>query len=73
MPRLEDVRWAREAPTFLFSGTYVAARRHHTLMVLIRTEGVWPLWFVGVGFWFTRRYSGWFLLALGLDVLLSRT
>jgi 1,4-dihydroxy-2-naphthoate octaprenyltransferase len=35
-------------------------------------EGVWPLWFVGATFWFTRRYGGLFLLGLVLDVLLSR-
>ena len=35
-------------------------------------EGVWPLWFVGAAFWFTRRYGGLFLLGLILDVLLSR-
>jgi 1,4-dihydroxy-2-naphthoate octaprenyltransferase len=35
-------------------------------------EGVWPLWFVGVTFWFTRRYSGFFLIGLVLDVILSR-
>lgn len=35
-------------------------------------EDVWPLWFVGVAFWFTRRYSGFFLLGLVLDVLISR-
>lgn len=35
-------------------------------------EGVWPLWFVGVAFWFTRRYSAFFLVGLGLDVLVSR-
>lgn len=34
--------------------------------------GVWPLWFVGVAFWFTRRYSGFFLLGLILDLLVSR-
>lgn len=34
-------------------------------------EGVWPLWFVGVAFWFTRRYSGFFLVGLVLDVVLS--
>jgi 1,4-dihydroxy-2-naphthoate octaprenyltransferase len=34
--------------------------------------GVWPLWFVGVAFWFTRRYSGFFLIGLALDVLLSQ-
>jgi 1,4-dihydroxy-2-naphthoate octaprenyltransferase len=35
-------------------------------------DDVWPLWFVGVAFWFTRRYSGFFLLGLVLDVLFSR-
>ena len=35
-------------------------------------DGVWPLWFVGVTFWFTRRYSGFFLIALVLDVMVSR-
>ena len=35
-------------------------------------EGVWPLWFVGVAFWFTRRYSGFFLVSLILDVVLTR-
>ena len=35
-------------------------------------EGVWPLWFVGVTFWFTRKYSGYFLLGLVLDVVLSK-
>jgi 1,4-dihydroxy-2-naphthoate octaprenyltransferase len=35
-------------------------------------DGVWPLWFVGVAFWFTRRYSGFFLIGLALDVLLSQ-
>jgi 1,4-dihydroxy-2-naphthoate octaprenyltransferase len=35
-------------------------------------DGVWPLWFVGAAFWFTRRYSAFFLLGLVLDVLLSR-
>ncbi len=35
-------------------------------------ENVWPLWFVGVAFWFTRRYSGFFLLGLILDVVLSK-
>ncbi len=34
--------------------------------------GVWPLWFVGVAFWFTRRYSGFFLLGLGLDLLVTK-
>ncbi len=34
-------------------------------------DGVWPLWFVGVAFWFTRRYSGFFLIGLVLDVLVS--
>ena len=31
-------------------------------------EGVWPLYFVGVAFWFTRRYGAFFLLGLALDV-----
>ena len=35
-------------------------------------EGIWPLWFVGAAFWFTRRYSAFFLVGLVLDVLLSR-
>jgi 1,4-dihydroxy-2-naphthoate octaprenyltransferase len=34
--------------------------------------GVWPLWFVGVAFWFTRRYSGFFLLGLLLDVAVTK-
>ena len=34
--------------------------------------GVWPLWFVGVAFWFTRRYSGFFLLGLVLDLLFTK-
>ena len=34
-------------------------------------EGVWPLWFVGAAFWFTRRYSLFFLVGLVLDVMLS--
>ncbi len=35
-------------------------------------DDVWPLWFVGVAFWFTRRYSGFFLLGLVLDILITR-
>ena len=35
-------------------------------------EDVWPLWFVGVAFWFTRRYSAFFLLGLILDVVFSK-
>ena len=35
-------------------------------------DDVWPLWFVGVAFWFTRRYSGFFLLGLLLDVLITK-
>jgi alpha-ketoglutarate-dependent taurine dioxygenase len=34
-PQLENVRRAREAPTFLFSGAYVEARRRHAPMMLI--------------------------------------
>lgn len=33
--------------------------------------GVWPLWFVAVTFWYTRRYGALFLLGLVLDVSLS--
>ena len=35
-------------------------------------EGVWPLWFVGAAFWFTRRYGALFLLGLILDVVVSK-
>ncbi len=35
-------------------------------------EDVWPLWFVGVAFWFTRRYSAFFLIGLVLDVVASK-
>jgi 1,4-dihydroxy-2-naphthoate octaprenyltransferase len=35
-------------------------------------DEVWPLWFVGVAFWFTRRYSGFFLLGLLLDVVITK-
>lgn len=35
-------------------------------------EGVWPLWFVGAAFWFTRRYGALFLMGLVLDVVASR-
>jgi hypothetical protein len=35
--QLEDVRRDREAPTFVFSGAYVAARRRHGPMMLIST------------------------------------
>ncbi len=38
----------------------------------ILPEGVWPLWFVGVAFWFTRRYSAFFLVGLLLDVAITR-
>jgi len=34
-------------------------------------KGVWPLWFVGVTFWFTRRYSGYFLIGLIADLILT--
>lgn len=34
-------------------------------------EGVWPLYFVGIAFWFTRRYGAFFLVGLVLDVALS--
>jgi len=35
-------------------------------------EGVWPLWFVAVTFAYNRRFGAWFLLALVVDVALSR-
>ena len=35
-------------------------------------KAVWPLWFVGVTFWYTRRFGGLFLLGLVADVILSR-
>jgi 1,4-dihydroxy-2-naphthoate octaprenyltransferase len=35
-------------------------------------KGVWPLWFVGVTFWYTRRVGGLFLLGLVADVIISR-
>ncbi|MBJ22146.1 MAG: prenyltransferase [bacterium] len=35
-------------------------------------EGVWPLWFVAAAFWFTRRYGGFFLVGLVLDLVLTR-
>ena len=35
-------------------------------------KGVWPLWFVGVTFWYTRRFGGLFLAALIADVIISR-
>ena len=35
-------------------------------------EGVWPLWFVGAAFWFTRRYGAFFLLGLVIDVIITR-
>jgi 1,4-dihydroxy-2-naphthoate octaprenyltransferase len=35
-------------------------------------KGVWPLWFVGVTFWYTRRFGGLFLLGLVADVIITR-
>jgi len=35
-------------------------------------EKVWPLWFVAVTFWYTRRFGGLFLVGLIADVILSR-
>jgi 1,4-dihydroxy-2-naphthoate octaprenyltransferase len=34
--------------------------------------GVWPLYCVASVFWYNRRFGGWFLLALLLDVAVSR-
>jgi hypothetical protein len=36
--QLEDVQQSREAPTFLFSGAYVAARRRHGPMMLMHGQ-----------------------------------
>ena len=35
-------------------------------------KGVWPLWFVGVTFWYTRRFGGLFLVGLVADVIITR-
>jgi hypothetical protein len=35
----EDIRWGRGAPNCLIPGAYVAARRRHTLMILIGSDG----------------------------------
>jgi 1,4-dihydroxy-2-naphthoate octaprenyltransferase len=35
-------------------------------------DGIWPLWFVGAAFWYTRRFGMFFLLGLVLDVVVSR-
>ena len=35
-------------------------------------RSVWPLWYVGVTFWYTRRFGGLFLAALIADVIISR-
>ena len=34
-------------------------------------RGVWPLWFVAVTFWYTRRFGIFFLVGLVLDVAYS--
>jgi 1,4-dihydroxy-2-naphthoate octaprenyltransferase len=34
--------------------------------------GVWPLYCVATTFWYNRRFGAWFLLALVLDVAVSR-
>jgi len=34
--------------------------------------GVWPLWFVAQTFWYNRRFGAWFLLALVVDVAVTR-
>ena len=41
-PQLEDVRRGREAPTLVLSGTYVAARRRHAPVMLVRIGGEQP-------------------------------
>ena len=35
-------------------------------------RGVWPLWFVGIAFWYTRRFGMYFLAGLVLDIVLTR-
>jgi len=35
-------------------------------------EGVWPLWFVGAAFWYTRRFGTFFVVALLADLAISR-
>ena len=34
-------------------------------------KGVWPLWFVGITFWYNRRFGMFFLVALIGDIVLS--
>jgi 1,4-dihydroxy-2-naphthoate octaprenyltransferase len=34
-------------------------------------EEVWPLWYAPQAFDHTRKFSGWFLLALLLEIYLS--
>ncbi len=33
---------------------------------------VWPLWFVAAAFWYTRRFGGFFLLGLVIDIALVK-
>ncbi len=35
-------------------------------------RGVWPLWFVGAAFWYTRRFGMFFILGLVLDIIIAR-
>jgi hypothetical protein len=35
-------------------------------------KGVWPLYFVAVTFWYNRRFGAFFLVALALDIVISR-
>jgi len=35
-------------------------------------DGVWPLWFVAVTFWYNRRFGMFFLVGLAADILVSR-
>jgi hypothetical protein len=35
-------------------------------------KAVWPLWFVGVTFWYTRRFGGLLLVGLIADVVITR-
>ena len=35
-------------------------------------DGVWPLWFVGITFWYNRRFGMFFLVGLVADIVLTK-
>lgn len=35
-------------------------------------DGVWPLWFVAAAFWYTRRFGAFFVVALLVDLAVTR-